>query len=155
MSQDDNSEKGLGRHVSIHRLSRLQGWWRREDTDCEERGTECEDTAGDNLEQAVSKCATSHAPCKGAVAFGWATGCCPCLLHDALLPETFGTRPSGMCYPQGLLHGSSLSGALAAREACPWFVCRHGEGVHGLAGKDPAGSPGRVRAEPLFPLLPV
>lgn len=60
-----------------------------------------------------------------------------------------------MCYLQGLLHGSSLSGALAAREACPWFVCRHGEVVNGLAGKGPAGSPDKVRVEPLLPLLPV
>lgn len=59
-----------------------------------------------------------------------------------------------MHHLQGLPHGSGLSRALPAREMCPRLVPRHGEGITGLAGKGPAGSPDRVRVETLLPGAP-
>lgn len=58
----------------------------------EEREGTGENEVGDNLEQTLSS-STS------VVAFA---GCCSCLLCEALPPE-LRTRPSGMCYSQGLM----------------------------------------------------
>ena len=68
----------------------------------------------------------------------WGAAPACCMMQ---LPEPVRTRLSGMCYPQGMPHGSSLARALAAREAYPCLAPRCGEGVKGLSRKGPAGSP--------------
>lgn len=94
MSQGNSLEKGWRRCISTYQHPRVQGWWRREGTDSEKRGTEGENAVGDNLQQALS---SSTAALLQFVAFA---GCWPCLLCDALPPE-LRTQPSGMCYPLG------------------------------------------------------